>query len=145
MKGGVKLKDRYQLYEDSQDMLICELDKITQKGELTASSLDYLDKIVDIIKDLDEIMYNEDARIDGYSSRNGRYYNRGSSYRSSYDDMDYTRRNSSPRDNSRMTNGNSRGQSKDSMLNHLYMALNSASNEDERKRVQKMIDEIENN
>ena len=140
------MKDRYQLYEDSQDMLICELDKITQKGELTGSSLDYLDKIVDIIKDLDEIMYNEETRIDGYSSRNGRYYDRGSSYRNDYDDMSsYSRRNNPSRDNTRMINGNSRGQSKDSMLNHLYMALNSASSEDERKRVQKMIDEIENN
>ena len=140
------MKERIDLFDSTQEMLICEMDKITQKGELTGSSLDYLDKIVDIIKDLDEIIDNEESRMEDYTSRSSRYYNRGSSYRNDYDDTNYYRRGMSSRDNSKMMGGNSRGKTvKNDMVEHLYMALNSASNDEERKRVQKMIDEIENN
>ena len=138
------MKDNLSIFESAQDMMICELDRIVQKKEVTPSTLDYLDKIVDIIKDLDEVSMNEEDRIgyeDGHSSRGSRYYNR-SSYRSGMYDGYPVRRGSSYGNDNYM--GNSRGDTnKESMLNHLYAAYDTASNEEERKRIKRMIDEIE--
>ena len=131
------MKDRITLYEDSQELLLCELEKLNKNESLTPQLLEFMDKVVDIIKDLDDIMYKEEQLTDGYSQRGGRYYNDGNSYRSSsyrmYDD------------GSRMRSGGySRKDSKSSMLDHLYAAHDNAMSEDERKRIKKMIDEIEN-
>ena len=134
--------DRLNLYDQTQEMLVCELEKITLKNELTPSSLEFLDKLVDIIKDLDEISMNEEERISdtngNYSQRNmpRYYYGRGTSYR----DGSYSRRNDSMM---RDSGGYSRGNSKSEMLNHLFMAQETASNDEERKRIQRMIDELE--
>lgn len=133
--------DRLNLYDQTQEMLVCELEKITKKNELTPSALEFLDKIVDIIKDLDEISMNEEERMSdtkgGYSQRSmpRYYYGRASSYR----DDSYHRNETGMRDGS----GYSRGSSRSQMLDHLYMAMDTAINEDERKRVQRMIDELE--
>ena len=54
-------------------MLENELEKITKKGELSAGSLDVVDKITHSIKSIDTIMAMEDA---GYSNEGS--YNRGS-------------------------------------------------------------------
>lgn len=137
------MKDNLSVYESAQDLMVCELDKLVQKNEISPSTLDYFFKIVDIIKDLDKAIINEEDRIsseEGYSMRSYPYYNRGNSSRSNrnmdYNDG-YSRRNTS-------RSGNSyRGESRNDMLDHLYMALDTASNDDERKRVQHMIDEIE--
>ena len=77
---------RYEVYENAQDMMICELDKLIQKSEVTPTTLEYMDKIVDIIKDLDEVIGNEEMYMaDGNSQRSyGRYgYSRMNSYRGS--------------------------------------------------------------
>lgn len=138
--------DRYEVYENAQDMMICELDKLIQKKELSPTSLEYMDKIVDIIKDLDEVLDREDMRImDSNSQRSyPRVYDRMNSYRS---EPYYTRSSyRNTMNNSNMTNsldGNSQGNGKKEMLDHLYMAMDSTSNEDERKRIQRMISEIE--
>lgn len=140
------MKDRLALYDSSQEMLVCELEKITKDGSLTPSTLDYLDKIVDIIKDLDEISMNEEDRMydmkTGYSQRNmSRYYSRGNSYRD--DGMGHSQRNGSMmRDD--LERGRSRGTKKNDMLEYLYMALDNAPNDEEHKRIKRMIDEIEN-
>lgn len=138
------MKDAITIYENAQDMVICELEKIVQKNEMSPSVLEYTYKIVDIIKDLDEAIMNEEERLspnEGYSSRSGAYYNRGNSYRDGrvmYNDG-YSRRGTSRTGNS--YRGDS---SKESMLDHLYMAHDTASSEEERKRIKRMIDEIEN-
>ena len=134
--------DRYEVYENAQDMMICELDKLIQKKEVSPTTLEYMDKIVDIIKDLDEILDGEEARMtDGNSQRGyNRYYGRNS-YRSGDPYGNYMRNNS--RNNMNGLDGNSQGNGKKEMLDHLYMAMDSSSNEDERKRIQRMINEIE--
>ena len=60
------------------DILCDELEKITAKGELTAGSLDAVDKIVDIMKDIEEMGYSGDMMGRSYrgSYRDGRSYNR---------------------------------------------------------------------
>lgn len=61
--------------EELREMLCEELDKITKKGELSAGSLDVIDKLTHSIKSIDTILAMEDA---GYSSDD--YSMRGNSY-----------------------------------------------------------------
>lgn len=61
--------------EELREMLCEELDKITKKGELSAGSLDVIDKLTHSIKSIDTIIVMEDA---GYSSDD--YSIRGNSY-----------------------------------------------------------------
>jgi len=139
------MKNRLELYDSAQEMLVCELEKLIKNGEVTPSSLTYLDTIVDIIKDLDEITMNEEDRmIDpkmGYSGKNmPSYYGRGTSYRNN---ADYYRKGYSS--NEYMNDRSyGKGNSSEGMLNYLYLAHDNASTEDEKKRIKRMIDEIEN-
>lgn len=64
----------HKMYE-LREMLCEELDKITKKGELSAGSLDVVDKLTHSIKSIDTIIAMEDA---GYSSDD--YTMRGNSY-----------------------------------------------------------------
>lgn len=77
--------------DELRDMLCEELDKIAEKGELTAGSLDTVDKLTHSIKSLDTIM-----AMEGYSEE-GRSYD-GGSYRSYARgrgrDRNYSQRNS---------------------------------------------------
>ena len=77
--------------EELRDMLCEELDKLTKKGELSAGSLDVIDKLTHSIKSIDTIMAMEDA---GYSNESGYSYarRRDSMGRYSRDDgMSYRR------------------------------------------------------
>ena len=58
-----------QKMEELRDMLCEELDKITKKGELSAGSLDVVDKITHSIKSIDTIMAMN-GYSNGYSNRN---------------------------------------------------------------------------
>ncbi len=60
--------------EELRKMLCAELEKITKKGELSAGSLDVVDKLTHSIKSIDTIMAMEDA---GYSNEGGYSYARG--------------------------------------------------------------------
>ena len=131
------MKDKYDIYLDSQELLLCELEKINKNESLTSQQLEYMDKIADIIKDLDDIMIKEGMSEDGYSQRMGRYYNSGNSYRSNSYRMYEDGR-------SRNDGYSRKGTDKHQMLDYLYMAHDNATSDDERKRIKKMIDEIEN-
>lgn len=61
--------------EELREMLCEELDKITKKGELSAGSLDVVDKLTHSIKSIDTIIAMEGT---GYSSDD--YTMRGNSY-----------------------------------------------------------------
>lgn len=60
--------------EELREMLCEELDKITKKGELSAGSLDVVDKLTHSIKSIDTIIAMEDAGYSGggYSYARGR-------------------------------------------------------------------------
>lgn len=98
--------------EKIRDMLMDELEKCSQKTELTSNSLENIDKLTHAVKSIDTIMAMEDAGYSNdYSYDNmgrgsdarrdsmGRYadsyrnsYRRGNSYRRySRDDMGYSR------------------------------------------------------
>ena len=76
--------------EELRKMLCAELEKITKKGELSAGSLDVVDKLTHSIKSIDTIMAMEDA---GYSNEGGYSYarRRDSMGRYSRNDGSYAR------------------------------------------------------
>ena len=106
------------------DILCDELEKITAKGELTAGSLDAVDKIVDIMKDIEEMGYRGDENMMGRSYRgsyrDGRSYNR----------MSYAQR--------------SRGRySRHDIVEQLEDIADSAPNEKARKEIERLITKME--
>lgn len=54
-------------YYELKDMLHDELDEIVKKGELSAGSLDTVDKLLDSIKNACKIIMYEEYSEDGYS------------------------------------------------------------------------------
>ena len=65
--------------EDLKEMLCEELEKYGEKKELTAGSLDVVDKLAHAVKNIDKIIEGYDG---GYSGK--RYVRDGRSYRGSY-------------------------------------------------------------
>lgn len=107
------------------DILCDELEKITAKGELTAGSLDAVDKIVDIMKDIEEMGYSGDENMMGRSYRGS--YRDGRSYRGSY---------AQRRD--------SRGRySRHDIVEQLEDIADSAPNEKSRKEIERLITKME--
>ena len=130
-------------FYDLKDMLCKELEDLVQKGELSAGSLDAIDKITHSIKSLVTIIameeggYSNDGSYDGYNGGNGGMnggsYNRGYSGRRGRDSM------------GRYTSGRrySRDEAKDEVMRHLEKAMNGASGE-QRKIIQDAVDELKN-
>lgn len=117
-----------------REMLCEELDKITRKGELSAGSLDIIDKLTHSIKSIDTIMAMEDS---GYSrgdmsyASNPRYnnydrYSRGNDY--------------SYRSNRK---GYSRDEEMDNIKENLHEMLESAKSEEERKMIRRWIKQVD--
>lgn len=117
-------------YHDLKDMLCEELDEITRKGELTAGSLDTVDKLTHSIKSLETIIAMNEAQ-DGES---GYYPHMGRSYQRR--DM----RGRYSRDN----RGYSRDDSRESMIHELREIMQDAPDEHTKKRFQSFIRELEN-
>lgn len=117
-------------YHDLKDMLCEELDEITRKGELTAGSLDTVDKLTHSIKSLETIIAMNEAQ-DGES---GYYPHMGRSYQRR--DM----RGRYSRDN----RGYSRDDARDGMIADLRELMHDAPDEHTKKRFQSFIRELEN-
>lgn len=109
------------VFNGIREMVNCELMKMTQKGELDKAMLESLDKLVDILKDLDEIENG------GYSQRG---YDSGNSYRY----MPYGRN----------MGGRYSRHGNDMTIDHLYKAMDQAQSEVERQAIQMAIDKIQN-
>lgn len=125
----------HKLYE-LKDMLMEELEKCTDKGELSAGSLDIVDKLTHSIKSIDTIIAMEDAGYsnDGYSyARGRRNARRDSMGRYSrdymYDDGRYNRR------------GYSRD--KDELVEELRSLEMSMQDEDAKRMLHKFIKQAE--
>lgn len=117
--------------EELRNMLCDELDQIAQKGELTAGSLETIDKLTHSIKSIDAIMAMEDSGYSRTGSYEGSY--RGGSYardgrgRSSArgqkrDSMGRYSRASYPR------TGYSRGDGKEEMMEKLESMMHEIQN-----------------
>ncbi len=120
--------------EELKQMLCDELEKITRKGELSAGSLDAVDKLTHSIKSIDTIIAMEES---GYSNEyaneySGRNMSRGRDGRYSY---------------ARGRRGGRRGYSRDdsmmSMKYQLQDMLEDANTEEERRMIQKWMKQVE--
>lgn len=70
-----------RVYYEIKDMLEKELGQIADKRELTSNNLEIMDKVVDIIKDIETICAMREAGEEGYSEMMPYYmYDDGSSY-----------------------------------------------------------------
>lgn len=114
----------HKLYE-LKDMLCNELEEYGSKGELTAGSLDVVDKLTHTIKNLDKII--EKYEEDGYSNGDGRRY---TSYargrrdaRGRYSSEGYSRTGD--------------------MVNRLHDLMADAPDEHTRHEIQKLISKME--
>lgn len=112
-----------------REMLCDELENITEKGELSAGSLDVIDKLTHSIKSIDTIEAMENS---GYS-RDGRYsYARGGMG---------SRRGRYSRDN--YSYGYSRDDDMEELKMRLHEMLEDAKSEEERKMIKKFVRQVE--
>lgn len=123
----------YELY----DMLCEELEELTEKGELTAGSLEVAEKITETMKNIGKIadsdMYSGDYRhdigsYDGSYERGGRSYARGGSY---------------ARRDSRGRYSREGGYSRHDIVEQLEDIMHSAPNEKSRKEIERLIMKME--
>ena len=126
-----------------KDMLCTEVKKITQQNDFTTSTLETAYKIVDMLKDIEEIQekegnhqYEKDGSYgywgvgyggrmpynDRYSYGNGMNMNGGNSY--GYD------------------NGYSRMSSSDKMMNELQMMMDESTSARDKAIIQRALDEL---
>lgn len=125
-----------------KDMLCDELEKITKKGELSAGSLDVVDKLTHSIKSLETIIAMKES---GYSQGNGNsYYGYGNSYargRTGNVKRDSMGRYS--RERGGYSRGYSREDGKEEMISQLEDIMQDATDEKMRKAIQKCISQID--
>ena len=139
--------------EKLRGMLCDELDEITKKGELSAGSLDTVDKLTHSIKSIDTIIamderYSRDGyRMDSYdgdmSYARGRNARRDSMGRYSSDG--YNDRYSEQRGYSRNNRGSrySMDEAKDDMTEKLHEMLDDAPNDKIRNAIHRLINQID--
>lgn len=121
-------------YEKLKEMLCEELDNITKKGELSAVSLDAIDKLTHSIKSLETIIAmtgesNEYHRADMADYSGARYRKRDSMGRYS-------------RENGNSYNGYSYDDAKADFISEMHTLMNTAPPE-MRSKVQRFVSELE--
>lgn len=124
-----------------KDMLCEELEEIAEKGELTAGSLETIDKLTHSIKSIATIMAMEDA---GYSREYVSKYDggsyRGGSYAQRRDSMGrYSRRGSY----AGRRGGYSRDDEHDKMVEKLERMMEQATDQNVKTALQEAITAIE--
>lgn len=131
----------HAIYE-LKDMLCKELEEYGSKGEMTAGSLDVVDKLAHTIKNLDKII--ESYEEEGYSNEMG-----GGSYRRGGNSYAYARggrgRGSNARRDSMGRYSNERGYSRaaEDMAEQLRELMEDAPDERTRAEFRKFIAKIE--
>ena len=144
----------HEIYE-LKEMLSKELEEYGKKGEMTAGSLDVVDKLAHTIKNLDKII--ETYEEEGYSNRGGSYeggmtggsYARGGRNRSyaggrSYRGGSYARGRGSNARRDAMGRYSSEGYSRaDDMIDQLNDLMEDAPDERTRMEIQKLITKME--
>lgn len=136
------------MYEELKGMLCKELEEITRKGELTAGSLDTVDKLTHAIKSIDTIVAMEEYS-DDYNYRGS--YDResdgmSSARRRTYDGRSYARGRNAKRDSmGRYSRGGySYDEAKDDMINDLHELMQDTHDERTKQEFKKFINKLEN-
>ena len=127
----------HELHE-LKEMLCDELDKITKKGELSAGSLDAVDKLTHSIKSIDTIIAMEGYSEDDMMNNRGGSYARGRKRDSMgrYSRDNYVR-------GSYNRGGYSRDEEIENLKMELHEILENAGSEEERKMIRRWIKQIE--
>lgn len=129
--------------EDIREMLMKELEKYSKKGELSAGSLEIIDKLTHAIKSIDTIMAMEDS---GYSNESGYSYARGRGSNARRDSMGrYSRRDGMSYEDGSYARGGrgygrERGYSRDDAKEDLAMDLKELKMESRDPETSRMID-----
>lgn len=133
-------------YYELKDMLKKELDDIVKTGELSAGSLETVDKLLNSIKNACKITMYEEYKEDGYSYADGDHdlheysYARGRGYANKRDSMG---RYSSEGRYARRGGYSYADSSKQDKIEMLRDMIAEASSEDERRALQKIIRRME--
>ena len=145
-----------KVYYEIKDMLEKELGQIADKRELTSNNLEVMDKVVDIIKDIETICAMRNAD-DGYSNNypyymyddgmsnargRGRYAKRDSMGRYSSDGLYMDDGYSGRYD--RGTRGYSREDSKEHMIGELERMERDASDENQKNMIRNWKNQLKN-
>lgn len=125
-------------YEKLKEMLCDELEQITRKGELTAGSLDTVDKLTHAIKSIVTIMAMDEYE-DGYSRAGGEHMTSGRRY--SYAGRGRGARRDSMGRYSR--DGYSYDDAKEDMMKELHELMHDAPDEQTKKEFQRFISKME--
>lgn len=129
--------------EDIREMLMKELEKYSKKGELSAGSLEIIDKLTHAIKSIDTIMAMEDS---GYSNESGYSYARGRGVGARRDSTGrYSRRDGMSYEDGSYARGGrgysrERGYSRDDAKEDLAMDLKELRMESRDPETSRMID-----
>lgn len=124
-------------YHELKEMLCNELEELVKKGDLSAGSLDVVDKLTHSIKSLDTIMAMEDAGYSndyGYSGARrrdsmGRYAD-GGSYNYRYNGGGYNGRRYS------------RDEAAEEMVHEFERLMEEAPNQEMREVIQKAVKQL---
>ena len=140
-------------YQELKEMLHDELKEIVQKGELSAGSLETIDKLLNSIKNACKIiMYDEYSEDDVYSNADGSMGNMGGNYSNARgrgsnarrDSMGrYSRNGYSMRGRYSRNDGYSYDDGKEDKMQILREMMNEARSEDERRTIQKVMRRME--
>ena len=136
--------------EQLKEMLMSELEEFARKGELSAGSLETINKLADTIKNLCKIQgYEEEGYSErSYAQRGGSYdggsYARGSSYQRRDSMGRYSRDNSYARGGRGGRGGYSRDEEKETMREQIEELMESANNEKERQALQRAMNALQN-
>lgn len=144
-------------YHKLKEMLCKELEEIVNKGELTAGSLETIDKLTHSIKSLETIMameeagYSNEGGYSGYGNSGARRrdsmgrYADGGSYGSYYRDggMDegYSGRRYSEGYSGRRY---SRDEGKSQMIQQMEMLMENAQSQEEREVMKQALNKLKN-
>ena len=139
--------------DELRDMLMDELEKCSDKGELSAGSLEVIDKLAHAIKSIDTIVAMEDAGYSNeYSNARGRGKNarRDSMGRYSSDDMSYdeyerrgNRGGRSRTNRGRSYRGYSRDDAKKELAKDLRELAMDADDSETKQMIHKWIKQVE--
>lgn len=123
--------------ESLRDMLCEELEEIASKGELSAGTLDTVDKLTHTIKNIDKIMmYEEHSHASDWEADG---HMRGNSYRRSRDSIGrYSR------DDGYSRGGYSRDSETEHMIEQLEDMMKTAGGESEHMALKKAIGILKN-
>lgn len=144
-------------YYDAKDMLKKELDEIVKKGELSAGSLDTIDKLLNSIKNSCKIIMYEEYADDGYSYADtdmdmsnysyarGRGRNARRDSRGRYSSEGYANARGGNRGGGYSRRGGySYADDKEEKVDMLRDMMDEAKTDEERRMLQKIIRRMEN-